>query len=314
MFHMVEAAGDTVAVPRVVFAKLGTNTGEARFRVALYMCAGGAHAPAAVAKALKLPLSEVEKALEFWEGAGLLARDGAAARAADAGVQDEPPRRTHMNTPQVAEATMADATLKAMLHELQRIHGGVVSPKDNQIYATLYCEDGFSADLVLMAAMHLAERGVSARSVEGLLLKWQRLGVSDAEAANRHLMLLGERAARYEKTAAAMGVTPKAFNAAERRMIDAWGEEYGYGEDMVREACLAAGEKATSARYLNGILGPWHAKGYKTPKDVQRAQSGQNTQVIGGNGPGKSGGKTPGKTGDMLADRGYVPLPRKKGT
>ena len=32
----------------------------------------------------------------------------------------------------------------------------------------------------------------------------------------------------------------------------------------------------------------------------------ENTQVIGGNGPGKSGGKTPGKTGDMLADRGYV--------
>ncbi len=305
MFVLAKHAGDNVPVPQLVFSRLlAADTGEARFRVALFMCMGGARAPVEVAKKLKIPLSEAEKALEFWEGAGLLERDGtAAAMAAAASLPAQ--KKRHMKTDSVVQAVMADPRLKAMLHELQRIHGGIVNEKDNQIYATLYCEDGYDAGLVLMAAAHCCADGtVTARRVEGLLGSWKKAGVASVADADRYLCLLAAREAAYAKAAAAMGITPKEFTARDRRMMDAWGEEFGFGEEMLAAAIAVAGENHTKVSYLNGVLKVWHARGYKTPKDVQSAEGAANVQATASR-------RTPPKD-DLLANRGYVPMKRKR--
>ena len=60
---------------------------------------------------------------------------------------------------------------------------------------------------------------------------------------------------------------------AEVAYVRRWTEFYGYGMDIIREACkrtvLATGKP--SIRYANSILKGWHDQDVKTPEDIIRA-------------------------------------------
>lgn len=302
MYRPAKTNGDTVAVPQLLFARLGfPDAGEARFRVALYLLSHGECDAAGVAGALRLPQAEVEKALEYWEGAGLLERCGQPG--GEALPAPKPSRRRHMNTAQMNEAAGADPVLGAMMQELQRIFGGLVSHRDQTVFCTLYSEDGFAADLILTAAIHCRTEGkTGALKVERTLFDWRRDGIDDCAAADAHLKRMEARRARYGQVAALLGIDEKGMTTAERKGIDRWGEEYGYGNDMLELARLYAGEKDRDVKYLSSIMKRWYAAGYRTTKDVQRAEEGRNLRVQGAK------KAAPGK--DLLDSWDYTPMSR----
>ncbi len=281
MFKAAENYGDCIAVPQLVFSRLGfPEVSEPRIKVALYVLAGGECGPKEVAEGLHISAEAAEKALLYWEGAGLLVR-----LAPPEGEEAPLPppkklRRQHLHTGQANLAVQNDPVLGAMMQELQHIFGGVVNQKEYDIYCTLYCVDGFAADLILMAAMHCAaERKSGAGRVERTLLSWRKEGIDDCEAADRYLHRLSQREGNYAAMAGLFGREKTSFTAAERRMIDQWQEEYGYGEEMVEAARLAAGDKREELRYLNGILKRWYAKGYASAADMRRGEEGTNLSV-----------------------------------
>lgn len=304
MYRPAKNNGDSVAVPQILFARLGfPDAGEARFRVALYVLAHGECEAGQLAAALRLGQGEVEKALEYWEGAGLLERVQAPGETPAPAAK--PPRRLHMNTGAVNEAAGADPVLGAMMQELQRVFGGLVSQRDQAIFCTLYCEDGFAADLILTAALHSREEGgTGAVRVERILFDWRKQGIDDAAAADTHLQLLQARKKRYGEVAALLGIPENGMTLAERRAIDRWNEEYGYGDEMIELARLYAGEKDRDVKYLASIFKRWHSKEYRTTKDVQRAEEGRNLRVT----PRKSVATEK----DLLANWDYVPMKKNK--
>ncbi len=306
MFKLTENHGDSIPVPQLVFSRLGfPEVDEPRVKVALFMLASGECGPQQVAAGLHIRQEDAEKALLYWEGAGLLQR------AAPAGESPElpppPEKRRHMHTAQANLALGRDPVLGAMMQELQRIFGGVVNQKEYDIYCTLYCQDGFAADLILMAAMHCAaEQRCGASRVERTLLAWRKAGIDDCAAADAYLRLLAGREERYQRLAGLFGQKKPGFTAAERRMVDSWYEEFGYDDEMVEAARLAAGEREREVRYLNGILKRWNAKGYATAADMRRGEEGSNLSI--------QGGKKPPTTGeDLLQNTFFNPIRRKGG-
>lgn len=304
MYRVAKNNGESVAVPQLLFARLTfPDAGEVRFKVALYVVANRECEPKQVAEALHARLAEVEKALEYWEGAGLLER--VAEPGGEALPQAKVPRRTHMNTAEVNRAAGTDPVLGAMMQELQRIFGGIVSQRDQGIFCTLYCEDGFPADLILTAALYCHSEGkAGALRVERTLFDWQKQGIDDCAGADRLLQRLNAREGRYTEVAALMKLSAAGFTAAECRQIDRWSEEYGYGNEMIEAARLEAGDKQNNIKYIGAILKRWHAKGHTNTRDVHRSEQGHNIRVQGGAGP-----KAP--EDDLLANRGYVPMPKK---
>ncbi len=306
MYKPVSGGGDTLAVPQLVFARLSTGGGreeEARLRVALYVLREGGATPPQVARALGLKPAVADAALSYWEGAGLLARE--AAEAVPPAPEAAPRRR--MTTAEVVKAGQADPTLGLLLGELQRLFGAVLGKNDTAIFVTLYAQDGYPADLILTAASRAAAYGVTrAGYVESILRDWRRQGIDDCAKADRYLKLLAEREAREAELARHMGLAGEAFTLAERKKIAQWHEEYGYGLEMIEAARLAAGEQRNEVKYLGGILKKWHAKGYKSPRDVRQGEEGQNLRVS------RQAAKAPGK--DALAGaRDYVPMKRRGG-
>ncbi|MFV0412667.1 MAG: DnaD domain protein, partial [Oscillospiraceae bacterium] len=300
MYKVLEANGDAVRVPQLVFAKLtAPGADDKRFRVALYALTQPEVEARQAAEALHIKLNEAERALEYWEGAGLLER----VETALPEVEMAPRRR--LTTAEVARAAGQDAVLPFLFSEIQRIFGGVVSQADYNVLSTLYLEDKIPADLILLGSAHSAAQGkASARYIEKLLLSWRREGIVTCQQADQYLQTLEQRRKREQEVAKLLGLPAETFTLAERRKIAAWYEEYGYGEKMIEAARLAAGDKQNDIGYLNGILRKWHGKGYAAVQDMQQAEGARNLRVQG------SRAAIAPEDDILMNATGYVPLQR----
>lgn len=304
MYRPVKLSGDSIAVPQLLFSKLGTAGGtsakrEALFQVALYLLFAGEGDAASIAAALRLGEEPVASALSYWEGAGLIEMAPV--------METEPPplkKRRRLTTSEVVKAGRADAMLGGLLDELQRLFGCVIGEGDINLFVTLYVCDGHSADLILLAASEAVANGAKkAAYVEKILATWRENGIIDCASADSYLKLQAQREQLVAEIAALMGVAPGMFTFAEKKKIIQWVEEYGYGSEMIEAARLAAGDKRNEVKYLGGILKKWSAKGFKTPREVQQADENYNIRVVRPEG---------GQGADILESAAYVPLNRRR--
>lgn len=274
MYRLADNLGDSVAVPQLLFSRLeAAGGGEGRFRVALYLVQHRQATAAAIARALHLKKEEVDAALSYWEGAGLL--EG---RAVLPPVQEAAPeKRPRMTTAQVVQAGRENATLGRLLDELQRLYGAVIGESDINLYATLYTQDGFAPEMILMAGcLAVKNNARRARYVEKVLQNWQANGINDAAAADAHMKLLEQREENERLLAGAMGLQGDPFTLADKKKIALWFEDYGYGMEMIEAARRVAGEKRNDVKYLAGILKQWQAKGYRTVRQVNSGDENHN--------------------------------------
>ena len=110
IYRLKPQQGDTVAVPQLVFARLGAAE-EASVRVALYVLATGVTDPDKLCADLKLRSRiTAESALAYWAGAGLLERYDE--NAAPAGGEPAP---TPMTWAEITAATRTDPMIASLI-------------------------------------------------------------------------------------------------------------------------------------------------------------------------------------------------------
>ena len=213
-----------------------------------------------------------------------------------------------MTTRQVVQAGQTDATLGHLMDELQRLFGTVIGESDLTLFVTLYVQDAYPADLILLAASEAAANGAKrARYVEKILATWQQAGISDCTSADRYLKAQAERTAREQALAKRMGLAgADPFTSADKRKISSWYEDFNYADEMIDTARLAAGDKAADVKYLHGILKKWHGKGFATARDVQQSGEGANLRAT----------RTTAETSEdvLMQNTGYVPMKKRSKT
>ncbi len=279
-YRLAPGAGDSVAVPQLVFSKL-PQLEDDWLRVALYVISTGESDPALIARALRMKSPAAARAaLAYWKGAGLLEdAEPALPSSVMAGDLSAAPRR-RLTTPEVARAAGSDPAISALVQECQRLMGGVISERDTAILVSLYTEDKMPIDMILLGVAHCVSLGKrSGGYIERRLLDWQRSGITTGEAAEQYLNLLARRA-EHEKEVAELLELPNAkFTRAESRTIAGWYEELKFDRSMIAEAIATAGEKK-DVRYIGGILRRWYTEGKRTVKDVIAASAAtmQNVQ------------------------------------
>lgn len=277
MYRVAAEQGDSIAVPQLVFTRLLAPGNEARFKVALYCLQKKEASVDDVAEALRMKLPEAEKALEYWEGAGLLEKQEEA-KAVE--VVSGPRRR--LTTREVAKEADKDNRLGQMVQELQHLFGGVLSPSDICIIVTLYAVDEIPAEMILLGASHIAGKRIfSARYLEKMILSWWRDGIRSAADVDNYLQQLAKQEKWEKQVAEKLGISAEGFTVAEKNHILRWFNEYGYGVEMIQNAQSHAGQRGDDIKYISGILKKWNAKGYRSPKDVRQAGEGHNVRVQG---------------------------------
>ncbi len=271
-------------VPNIIFERLA-NTNDDFIRIALYIVSNNNCNPNQIAKALNIKqVQNVEKALLFWQGAGLLnslnIQDENNKNTTEE--KNEKKHRTHLTSSQVSQIASENDRISFLLQECQRLIGGVVTQGDCNIFASMYICDAMPIDMILLGVAHFAANGKkNARYIERALLSWQREGINSGAAAEAYLHKLMQNEEYIKR---AVSLFPKKadmrVSRAEGALICDWYEVYGFDEKIITEALSLAGEKNT-IRYVNGILKKWYNEGYKNLQDIMRgsADKMQNISV-----------------------------------
>ena len=271
MYRVKQLQGDSIAVPQLVFSKLGMAN-EANVRVALYLLATNITDPATIAKNLNLRSKQTaESALAFWAGAGLLEQ-------VVEDVQPESAAPPPMTWQEIAAASRTDPMIAAIIECAQQSYGRQLGHSEMQKLVALYTHEGYHPEVMLLCIVYLAgknKRTLSALSHE--LKAWQAEGVNDGEDADHYLQKLAAREQHEAFVCQLLKIDAESLTLGARKAVARWYENYGFNNDMVTEAAVQAGSKK-DVWYLNGILKSWQAKGLRTVHDVRGAGAVQSPE------------------------------------
>ena len=278
VYRLKPQQGDTVAVPQLVFSKLGIAE-EYSVRVALYVLATGVTDPDKLCADLKLRSRvSAESALAFWAGAGLLERyDENAAPA------DEPSAPAPMTWAEIAAASRTDPMISSLIDCAQAGFNKPLTHREMEKLVNLYIQEGFEPETIMLCLAYVSSKGMRTLGAAIHELKvWRAEGVETGEQADAHLKLLARRAEREQYVCALLQISPDALTLGGRKAIARWYEVYGYDDAMVQEAAVQAGPKR-DLWYWNSILKTWNAKGLRTVHDLRGpsplAGAGRNLRV-----------------------------------
>ena len=231
IYRLKELKGDTIAVPQLVFSKLGIAE-EYNVRVALYVLATGVTDPDKICADLKLRSRiSAESALAFWAGAGLLERyeENAAPGA-------EPSAPAPMRWAEIAAASRTDPMISSLIDCGQTSFARPLTHAEMEKLVNLYVQEGFAPETVMLCVAYVASRGKRTMAAVTHELKvWRAEGVETGEQADAHLKLLALRQSREEYVSSLLQITPEELTLGGRKAIARWYEVYGYDDAMVQE-------------------------------------------------------------------------------
>lgn len=269
IYRLKELKGDTIAVPQLVFSKLGIAE-EYNVRVALYVIATGVTDPEKICEDLKLRSKmTAESALSFWAGAGLLER-----YEENAAPGGEPTAPAPMTWAEIAAASRTDPMISSLIDCGQTSFARPLTHGEMEKLVHFYLQDGYSPETVMLCVAYVASKGKKTMGAVSHELKvWRAEGVETGEQADAHLQLLALRAQREQYVCGLLNIADSDLTLGGRKAIARWYEVYGYDDAMVQEAAVQAGPKR-DLWYWNSILKTWNAKGLRTIHDVRGPVAG----------------------------------------
>lgn len=264
IYRLKELKGDTIAVPQLVFSKLGIAE-EYNVRVALYVLATGVTDPDKICADLKLRSRiSAESALSFWAGAGLLER-----YEENTAPGEEPSAPAPMTWAEIAATSRTDPMISSLIDCAQTSFARPLTHSDMERLVNLYVQDGYAPETVMLCVAYMASRNKRTMAAVIHELKvWRNEGVETGEQADSHLKLLALRQSREQYVSGLLEIPESELTLGGRKAIARWYEVYGYDDAMVQEAAVQAGAKK-DLWYWNSILKTWNAKGLRTIHDVR---------------------------------------------
>ena len=180
IYRLKELKGDTIAVPQLVFSKLGIAE-EYNVRVALYVLATGVTDPDKLCADLKLRSRiSAESALSFWAGAGLLER-----YEENAAPGEEPSAPAPMTWAEIAAASRTDPMISSLIDCAQTGFARPLTHREMEKLVNLYVQEGFAPETVMLCVAYVASRGKRTMAAVTHELKvWRAEGVETGEQAD----------------------------------------------------------------------------------------------------------------------------------
>lgn len=253
----------------------------------------------ALADAVGLERSALDKALGFLLGAGILRREGARGRkkAAPKTAEKPVPKKEEKPTPRRAEVselpkyTTDEFTeimerrheLTLLIDEAQNALGKIFN--QTEIRQLVSISEGLGLDdeyiLLLLAYCRKQEKS-NLRYAEKLALSFFDEGITTAEALTARLYEL-ELAATTEGQIKRLFGFSRSLTGKEKGFLADWTAKFGFGADMIEKGYEIAVESTANPtlNYLHSILTRWHEEGIKTPEDADRDREARRNAAEG---------------------------------
>ena len=295
---------DVLTLPAAALSHIDKAT-KRDLRVLLCLAAEGSHTRdiaalvPAVAKALQIDAAEVENAISFWRGAGILSlvKEGEAAPTAvaqsTATAKPEAPKASAVadrglpsySADELAGILERRRDLSALIDACQQALGKIFNTVEVGIIAGMRDYLGFEGEYILLLLSHCARmEKKSLRYAEKMALSLYDDGVTEVAALEERLLRIETMATATGKIRAMFGLASRALTTKEKAMIEKWVCVMQYTDDVLQKAYETTVDAIgkPSIAYANTILERWYAEGYRTVEDVERALSDYRREKSGG--------------------------------
>ncbi len=256
-------------------------------------CVDLAVARARVAAALSVSEGEVEGALGFWRGTGILTVTETESEpcTATADVQ-VPVTVTEAPAAKPAPKVIADGGLpsysteeltgvlerrkglSALIDECQRVMGKVFNTREINLIAGMLDYLEMSEEYILLLLSHCVRmEKKSIRYVEKMALSLHDEGVVEASDLEERLQHIEMMAGSVGKIRKMFGASSRALTTKEKRMVEKWICTMKYSDEIIQMAYEITVDATGDASfpYANSILERWFAEGYRTVEDINNA-------------------------------------------
>lgn len=265
---------DALVIPGFVVDRMISEANEAQLKIYLYLSKLGPDSNVTVeslADYFNYTESDVIRALKFWNGIDEPIANNNENRQ-EAKTQGDKVvafsvRPTYSNA-ELAKF-VARPEIKQLVFAAEQYMARPLTPDDLSLYMYISEELGFAAELIeYLLEYCISNNKKTARAVEMVACEWKDLNVTTVDEAKR-------------LTRTIPAIMPQVFEAfgidKSRQPIDKeitcvrrWTESYGYGIEIIREACqrtvMTIGKPSFS--YANSIVKKWHESNVTTVADI----------------------------------------------
>lgn len=243
-----------------------------------------------IAKHLNIPLEDVLRAWDFWQGKGIIEKIPIdSERSINYKVkflnlkqlyiknnirlftsEKDQPQLTKHSTEDLIQANKVPA-INNMFNNIDHIMRRQTVPMEKQKILSWITDYNMNPDVIEKAFSYGVERkGIRKLSyVEGIIRNWYDDGLTNMEAVMESFKNKDEKYYIYQKIMKSLGLDKRPAREDETQLIDRWFEEYKFTMDVVLKACEADKNPIPSIKYVNGILKSWYEKGIKTTQDIE---------------------------------------------
>ena len=257
---------------------LEAGSGDGALLYLYLLKTGGSYQSAAAARALRWEPARAEAALSLLCKLEL-ARAPEAVPVAPA--VPEPPEYTSADINR--ELENETSSFPALVAEVQKRLGKVLSTNDLKCLYTIYDFTGLPAEVILLAVSWTIEehqrkygpgRMPRLPQIQREAIRWKERGVDTVEGAEAHLKRLALLRERSTQILALLDIRDRPPVAREKEYITTW-VDMGFTDEAIRMAYERTVLKKRSLNwpYMNSILQSWHQKGLHTAEQIAAGDS-----------------------------------------
>ena len=257
---------------------IASGSGDAALLYLYLLKTGGTYDSARAARALRWEPSRADATLSLLSGMAL-ATDKPTAPAPK--TLPEPPQYSSADINR--ELENRDSSFPALVREVQKRLGKVLSTNDLKSLYAIYDFSGLPPEVILLAVSWTVEeyqrkygagRMPRMPQIQREAFRWKEQGVDTAEGADAHLKRLTLLRERTAQVLALLDIRDRPPVAKEKEYITAW-TDMGFGDDAIRMAYEKTVLKKQSMNwpYMDSILKSWHQKGLHTAAQVKAQDS-----------------------------------------
>ena len=225
-----------------------------------------------VAKALSIPVSEVEDAVRYWIRAGILGDDSVVLSeqneksAKQTVVQNMRPTRED-----VARRGNEDEQLRFLFQEAQMRFGRTLKASEASTLLWLYDDEGMPLSVILLLLQYaVREDRCNISFIEKTAVSWINKGISSVAEAEREMEIAARQKAAWSIVQRVFGMEYRRPSTKENELALLWIEEWKIPEELLKcayDTCIDAKSKFSMV-YIGKILENWHKKGYQSAAEV----------------------------------------------
>lgn len=269
---------DTITLPRALYDKL-TIADENELRVLLTVAceqnASNDFDTQKCADALGISINDVENALQFWRGAGIIKTSGKksiSAKTAPSAKNDIP----NYSGEQINTLFEQHAELSKLIEECQKIAGKTFNPFEINKVVAMYDYLGVSAAFILTVFAYCASKNkTTIHYIEKTVYNLYDEGIDTEEKLEVYLQHKEKRDSVFGAIRSIFGMGSRSLTAREKSCFEIWTEKWSFSLDIIKRAyeITVNSTAKPSVSYANKILENWHNAGLTTLEQIDDANN-----------------------------------------